>query len=129
MKNKYIFLLFGCLFLLIAILTNPNQDRHKEVVKNKLNTIMQKAMKDGLKNSDSGAEQLGSALGLMLGGALLDRMIETMVSTDNYVLFSTTKITWDGKSKLIGIGVFGNVFISDKIDEAIKGGKGLIPNN
>jgi hypothetical protein len=129
MKKKYIFLLFGCLFLLIAILTNPNQDRHKEVVKNKLNTIMQKAMKDGLKNSDSGAEQLGSALGLMLGGALLDRMIETMVSTDNYVLFSTTKITWDGKSKLIGIGVFGNVFISDKIDEAIKGGKGLIPNN
>ena len=90
---------------------------------------MQKAMKDGLKNSDSGAEQLGSALGLMLGGTLLDRMIETMVSTDNYVLFSTTKITWDGKSKLIGIGVFGNVFISDKIDEAIKGGKGLIPNN
>ena len=129
MKNKYIFLLFGGLFLLIAVLTNPNQDRHKEVVKNKLNTIMQKAMKEGLKNSDSGAEQLGSALGLMLGGALLDRMIETMVSTDNYVLFSTTKITWEGKSKLIGIGVFGNVFISDKIDEALKGGKGLIPNN
>ena len=129
MKNKYIFLLFGGLFLLIAVLTNPNQDRHKEVVKNKLNTIMQKAMKDGLKNSDSGVEQLGSTLGLMLGGALLDRMIETMVSTDNYVLFSTTKITWEGKSKLIGIGVFGNVFISDKIDEALKGGKGLIPNN
>jgi hypothetical protein len=129
MKNKYIFLLFGGLFLLIAVLTNPNQDRHKEVVKNKLNTIMQKAMKDGLKNSDSGAEQLGSALGLMLGGALLDRMIETMVSTDNYVLFSTTKITFEGKSKLIGIGVFGNVFISDKIDEALKDRKGIFPNN
>jgi hypothetical protein len=129
MKNKYIFLLFGCLFLLIAVLTNPNRERHKEVVKSKLNVIMQKAMKDGLKNSDSGAEQLGSALGLMLGGALLDRMIETMVSTDNYVFFSTTKLTWEGKSKLIGIGAFGNVFISDKIDEALKDGKGIFPNN
>jgi hypothetical protein len=129
MKNKYIFLLFGGTFLLIAVLTNPNQERHKEVVKSKLNVIVQKAMKDGLKNSDTSSEQLGSALGLMLGGALLDRMIETMVSTDNYVLFSTTKITWEGKSKLIGIGAFGNVFISDKIDEALKEGKGLFPQN
>jgi len=129
MKNKHIVIAIIGIALLVGIITNPNQDRHKEVVKNKLNVIMQKAMKDGLKNSDSGAEQLGSALGLMLGGALLDRMIETMVSTDNYVLFSTTKITWEGKSKLIGFGAFGNVFISDKIDEAIKGGKGLIPNN
>ncbi len=127
MKNKNKILAFSGFFLLFAVLTNPNQGQHKEVVKNKLNSIMQKAINDGLKNSDSGAEQLGSALGLMLGGALLDRMIETMVSTDNYLLFSTTKITWDGKSKLIGIGFLGNVFISDKIDEALKDGKGLLP--
>ncbi len=129
MKTKYTILIIIAIILLVGVLTNPNQERHKEVVKSKLNVILQKAMKDGLKNSDSGAEQLGSALGLMLGGALLDRMIETMVSTDNYVLFSTTKITWEGKSNLIGIGAFGNVFISDKIDEALKGGKGLFPQN
>lgn len=129
MKTRNIILIIIAIILLVGVLTNPNQDRHKEVVKNKLNTIMQKAMKEGLKNSDSGAGQLGSALGLMLGGALLDRMIETIVSTDNYVLFSTTKITWEGNSKLIGIGAFGNVFISDKIDEALKDGKGLFPNN
>lgn len=125
MKNNQIFLVFLGLFLLVGVLTNPSQERHKEVVKNKLNVIMQKAMNESLKNSDSGAQQIGSALGLMLGGAMLDRMIESMVSTDNYVLFSTTKITWEGKSKLIGIGLFGNVFISDELDQALKDGKGL----
>lgn len=129
MKNKHIVLIFVGLLLIVAVFTNPNQDRHKEVVKNKLNVLMQKAVKDSFKNSDSGAEQIGSALGLMLGGAMLDRMIESMVSTDNYVLFSTTKISWEGKTKLIGIGAFGNVFISDEIDSALKEGKGKISAN
>ena len=129
MKNKHILLIFVGLLLIVAVLTNPNQDRHKEVVKNKLNVLMQKAVKDSFKNSDSGAEQIGSALGLMLGGAMLDRMIESMVSTDNYVLFSITKISWEGKTKLIGIGAFGNVFISDEIEAALKQGEGLTPHN
>lgn len=129
MKNKHIILIFVGIILLVGVITNPNQDRHKEVVKNKLNVLMQNAMNEGLKNSDNGAKQFGSALGLMLGGVMLDRMIENMVSTDNYVLFSTTKITWEGETKLIGVGLFGNVFISSEIDEALKGKKGLIPKN
>lgn len=129
MKNKQLFLVILGLILIISVITNPNQDRHREVVKNKLSVIMQKAMTESLKNSDSGAKQIGSALGLMLGGAFLDRMIESMISSDNYVLFSTTKITWEGKTKLIGVGVFGNVFISNEIEKALKDGKGLLPTN
>lgn len=129
MKNKHIILIFIGVLLIIGALTNPNSDRHKEAVKNKLNVIMQKSITDSMKNSDSGAEQIGSALGLMLGGAILDRMIESMVSSDNYVLFSTTKATWEGKTKIIGVGVFGNVFISDEIDKALKEGKGEIQRN
>jgi Domain of unknown function (DUF4359) len=129
MKNKQILLICVGILMVVAVLTNPSQDRHKEVVKNKLNVIMQKVMKESLKNSDTGAQQIGSALGLMLGGAMLDRMIETMVTTDNYVLFSITKIAWEGKSKAIGFGVLGNVFISDEIDKALKDGKGLLTTN
>jgi hypothetical protein len=129
MKNKQIILILVGLILLVSVITNPNQDRHKEVVKNKLNVLMQNAMKESLENSNNGTQQFGSALGLMLGGVMLDRMIENMVSSDNYVLFSTTKITWEGETKLIGVGLFGNVFISSEIDEALKGKKGLIPKN
>jgi hypothetical protein len=129
MQNKHITLIIIGALLFIGALTNPTQDRHKEAVKNKLNVIMQKSLKDSMKNSDSGAEQIGSALGLMLGGAILDRMIESTISSNSYVLFSTTNVTWEGKTKIIGIGVFGNVFISDEIDNALKDGKGEIPAN
>jgi hypothetical protein len=129
MQNKHITLIIIGALLIIGALTNPTQDRHKEAVKNKLNVIMQKSLKDSMKNSDSGAEQIGSALGLMLGGAILDRMIESTISSDSYVLFSTTNVTWEGKTKIIGVGVFGNVFISDEIDKALKDGNGEIPAN
>ena len=43
-----------------------------------------------------------------------------MLLQDNYILFSTTKMTLDGEIKVVGIGAFGNVFISNKIDKAIE---------
>jgi len=48
------------------------------------------------------------------------------MSTDNYVLFSTTKITWEGETRIIGIGAFGNVFITKELDESLN--KGLLEN-
>ena len=126
MKRGYlIFAVLGVLAL-IAMLTNPNQDRHKEVVKNKINLFMQKSTKQNLTEKDNEWEQLGQAFGMMLGGALVDRIVDNFVSTDNYVLFSTTKVSWEGKTKIIGIGAFGNVCISSKLDEAIN--EGLLEN-
>ncbi len=60
------------------------------------------------------------AITMMLGGAVLDGFVDNVVSSDNYILFSTTKMTLDGEIKVVGIGAFGNVFISNKIDKAIE---------
>lgn len=122
MKRKNIMLIAIGVVLLVAVITNPNKDRHKEVIKEKFNSYMQKSMAEGLSNSDNEWEQAGEALGLMLGGALIDGIISNIVTTDNYVIFSTTKITWEGKSKIIGVGVFGNVFLTSKIDDALNEG-------
>jgi len=105
-------------------LTNPNQDRHKEVIKNKLNSYMQKSMNPEGDESENEWEQVGQALGMMIGGTLVENVIDNLVSTDNYILFSTTKINWDGKSRIIGIGAFGNVYITNKLEEALD--KGLL---
>ena len=112
------------IIILIAILTNPNQDRHKEVIKNKLNSYMQKSMKQKLSESNNEWERAGQAFGMLLGGALVDRVIDTLVSTDNYLLFSLTKISWEGEMKIVGYGAFGNVYVTSKLDEAID--KGLL---
>lgn len=122
MKKNYAGLFALGLMLFVAVITNPNQDRHKEVIKAKFNSYMQKSMSEGLSKTDNKWGEAGQTLGMMLGGAIIDGLISNLVTTDNYVIFSTTKISWKGKSKVIGVGVFGNVFLSGKLDEVLNEG-------
>lgn len=45
-------------------------------------------------------------------------LIENSISRDNYLVFSITMATWNGESKKIGYGCFGNVYISKGISDA-----------
>ena len=122
MKKNYVFLGIIGLIIIIAVITNPNQDRHKEVIKTKLNTYIQKSMNEKQTETNNKWEQAGQVLGMMISGAIIDPIIDNLVSTDNYVLFSTTKITWDGKTKIVGIGAFGNVFLTSQLDDTLNEG-------
>lgn len=122
MKKNYIALFAIGLIILVAVLTNPNQDRHKEVIRAKFNSYMQKSMSEGLSETENKWKKAGQALGMMIGGAMIDGIISSILSTDNYVIFSTTKITWEGESKVIGVGAFGNVFLTGKLDEVLNEG-------
>lgn len=97
--------------LFVAILTNPNLEEHKQAVKTVVNQKIQSSL------SDNGANNF-EALGTLLGGSLAGKLIDDAVTKDNYLLFSITKINWDGESRSIGYGVFGNVFLSQKVHDA-----------
>lgn len=126
MKKNQITIAIISLIILVAVVSNPNQDRHKEVIKNKLITYLQKSIKKGQTGPKDDLEEVGQVLGLMLGGVIVDKILDNFMSTDNYVVFSTTKITWEGETKIIGIGAFGNVFITKELDESLN--KGLLEN-
>jgi hypothetical protein len=111
MKKGYLTLIIIGAIVLIAIITNPPPERHKDAVKTEINKLMQKEISK--EAGDAGTT--GQVFGTLIGGAVVDRMVDTMVSTDNYLLFSTTKVTWEGQTRVIGIGAFGNVFITRKI--------------
>lgn len=118
-KGHFVFFSIAML-VLIAAITNPDTDRHKEAVKAKFDAYLQKAAREGIAESDNTWEQAGQAIGLMLGGALVGYAVDNLVSTDNYVVFSVTKVSWEGESKIIGVGAFGNVFLSKKVDEVFE---------
>ncbi len=122
MKKNYLILGIIGLVILVAVITNPSQDRHKEIIKSKLNTYLQKSLKENQTETNNQWEQAGQALGLMFGGTIIDRIVDNLVSIDNYVLFSTTKITWDGKTKIVGIGAFGNVYLTSQLDDSLNEG-------
>jgi hypothetical protein len=126
MKKSSFILVIMSLIIIVAVLTNPDQDRHKEVIKDKLLIYLQKSMKQNQTKTKNEWEEAGQALGIMLGGVLVDGLLNNLMSIDNYVLFSTTKITWEGERKIIGIGALGNVFLTRELDEALS--KGLLKN-
>lgn len=114
MKTKQILLFAFVIILLIAIFTNPSQEEHKEKVKETFTAYYQKSLKENQTDSKNAF----SALGSLLGNSLINAMIENAITRNNYVVFSLTKVTYEGEEKLIGYGVFGNVFLSEKIEEA-----------
>lgn len=118
-KGHFVFFSIAML-VLIAAITNPDTVRHKEAVKAKFDAYLQKAAREGIAESDNTWEQAGQAIGLMLGGALVGYAVDNLVSTDNYVVFSVTKVSWEGESRIIGVGAFGNVFLSKKVDEVFE---------
>lgn len=123
MKKNYVIAGIIGLLVLVAVFTNPNQDRHKEVIKAKLTTYMQKSLKESMSDSEN---NFGQAIGLVFGGIIIDQIVENLITTDNYVLFSATKLTWEGEAKTIGIGAFGNVFVTKQLDDALN--EGLLKN-
>jgi hypothetical protein len=126
MKNSHIALAIISLIVLVAVLTNPDQNRHKEVIRNKFITYLQKSIKKEQAEPPDEMEQAAQAFGITLSGMLVEKVLDNLMSIDNYIMFSTTKITWDGEPRIIGIGAFGNVFITKELDESLN--KGLLEN-
>ena len=120
MKNNQITIGIIILIGFVAILTNPKLQDHKEAVKTKISALIQK--NSNLEEEKDTAYDLGMSFGKLLGGVLIDNIVDTIVSTDNYVLFSLTKVTWDSETKVIGLGLFGNVFFSPEINEKLEAG-------
>ena len=120
MKTKHYLLIAFGLFALIAALTNPETEKHKEEVKLKMNAFINKEInKENTVQNDEWSSA-GGLIGNALASSMVNMMVENMISSSNYILFSTTNVTIEGKKKTIGIGFLGNVFLSRKIDEALK---------
>lgn len=103
----------------ILIFSNPSQEKHvKEatiVIKNAINKSSSKNLFGKLGNDDA----LIGGLGLLFGDGLVDGLVPKFISRKNYLLFSLTSLSYDGKDQIIGIGILGNVFISDKVEQEL----------
>ena len=98
--------------VLIAIFTNPSTEEHKQAVKSVVNEVVQNSISENSSDMEN--------IGVLLGSSLIDNLVENSITRDNYILFSITKISWKDKSRNIGYGLFGNVFLSEKVKEAFK---------
>jgi hypothetical protein len=93
-------ILIGVVILLgLAIVTNPNERKHKEAVKREFDAKMER--------------ELGT-FGEFLSAdfKLKGRAINTFITRENHYIYSKTIFKIAGKEKLIGYGFFGFVVIN-----------------
>lgn len=103
LKKRYILILI----ILIAFVTNPSKEKHRNVIKGKINVVM------GADNPYVGGDSSGHE------DVFLNEMIDSYISYSNYLLFSTIGVDYQGETRVIGIGVFGYVYIPDKVEEML----------
>ena len=90
MKNKSRYIALVLIILMItAFLTNPPREKHEEIIRDKAKQILKEQL--SYKHQDA----------------------------FDFGIFSTTNFLLDNKQTLIGIGAFGKVWLSSKIDEKI----------
>ena len=112
LKKNPITLLIISILLITAALTNPNTD-HKKIMIIKLTKLTQQA----LPKSDEKMENTGSISGMLLAEKFINKMVDQIISVDNYVLFSVTIANYRGRTKTIGLGFFGHVYVTSQVDK------------
>ncbi|MCB0395188.1 MAG: DUF4359 domain-containing protein [Flavobacteriales bacterium] len=119
MKKSSFILGMAALLLILAAATNPSSEKHRDAVKSKV----EKKFKDVDKENkpESALGRMGKSLGLMFGKAFMNEITDKLVDCDNYIFFSLTKVKTDNGERVIGMGIFGHVFLSEKVDQAING--------
>jgi hypothetical protein len=124
MTKKQFYILLSILLVAVLIFSNPSEDVHIQSVKSKLKTAFKKKMSSEIiKNQSDTFSSLGNGLGLLLGNNFIDKLADGLVNRKNFYLFSLTNVDYKGEEKIIGFGLLGNVFLSDKIEKIFQQNK------
>ncbi|PRD53820.1 DUF4359 domain-containing protein [Sphingobacterium gobiense] len=110
MSKTRIFALSMIVLMLIAFFSNPKQEQHEKIVREKaIMLLKQQAGKQNEQVVDFGIQ--------LFGNTLIDQFMQNHVKIENYYLFSITKIQIGRQENTIGGGAFGSIWLSPKIDE------------
>ncbi len=115
-------LFFIVLVCLGAFATNPTSVEHKLILKDKMREYLNTEIDKMQLENDNKFAALGASLGAAFGGIIVDKFIDENVVVDDYYLFSITNVRWDGKIKMVGVGIFGKVILHPDIDKKLKEG-------
>lgn len=115
MKKSQIIIIAIAALAIIAVISNPSTEDHKQKVKSELKKYMDQSMALEKNNTDGFASGLAS----MLGAAFINNIVDNAIASDNYLLFSITKLSHKGEERNIGFGAFGNVWLGKSLQDAL----------
>lgn len=112
MKKLLLFILILVAVAGVCVVTCPDKEAHSEALKDLVNTVLTEELAKGESETDAGFVAFGSMLGTGLAGIVLDNTLKV----ENHFVCSVGTITFDGKTKIVSIGILNHVFTADKED-------------
>lgn len=112
MRKLFLFLIVLAGLAVIGYFTNPTEAMHKEAAHDKLEKIMENTL-----SRYGVGKNILSTLGIDAGNNFVGQLIDNHITVDNYYIFSLTRLKWEDKSYVIGVGALNKVFISNKVDD------------
>ena len=116
MNNKVIYFIIIGFVLSILAVTNPTLEKQKELLVKKMIDDSEKIKKDlADKQPDNAFDKMANELGQQfLQPEFINNLVDNSLNRDNYIFFSLPRMTIMSKTKIIGIGVAGNVIWFEK---------------
>lgn len=108
MKRFIVFLLVLLFIAIAMVITCPEKNAHKIKVSEKLSEIFDKEIKSNIKNDD---DLFGATIGSAIGSRLINVIVDQNLEVKSLYVCSMGKMTIDGQTSLVSIGVFNHVFL------------------
>jgi hypothetical protein len=112
-----IFLAVLMMLFLIAFLSNPTADDHRNSVRSVVREKVKNLMTEHVKPKKAW-QRVSLAIGYGLSMDWVDDKINTAISADDYIFCSVTNLRVKNKNIMVGVGAFGDVWlITDTLEE------------
>ena len=104
------FLLFTLIIVFISgfcVISCPDKEAHSEAIMENVNELIdEEATKDVTNDTEKALVLLASSL----VSGISNLVIDSRLSVDNYFLFSIGRVTFEGESRIVSIGMLNHVF-------------------
>ena len=119
MRNLLIFTLILVFIAGICVVSCPDKESHSEAIMENVNELIdEEATKDVTNDTEKALVLLASSL----VSGISNLVIDSRLSVDNYFLFSIGRVTFEGESRIVSIGMLNHVFtdINDNLKKEIE---------
>jgi hypothetical protein len=123
--NNVVAVIIAIVLLGVLAVSNPKLEEHQRAMRFKIEKIVDREFGTSSSSSSSSStlETIASGIGSMLKTSIIDGIVKEYVKRKDYLLFSLTTVEINNEPKIVGIGLLGNVFISEKVDDEVRNGK------
>ena len=119
MRNFLLFILIIVFISGFSVISCPDKEAHSEAIMENINELIdEEATKDVTNESEKALALLASSL----VSGISNLVIDSRLSVDNYFLFSIGRVTFEGESRIVSIGMLNHVFtdINDNLKKEIE---------